>query len=155
MRLTSAWMLSLAVLAGCAAAPPAVDDNAALRRLLADSDEARVARNPRLALFRGETRHADRFGDYLSDAHVEAERAAAHDDLARLARIDRRRLGPLERVAHDSFAWQRRDEVARLDPALAAVWRALPIDHLNGTHLRFAHTSSGQGVAPFRTVADY
>jgi uncharacterized protein (DUF885 family) len=155
MHLTLAWMLSLVVLAGCAVAPPAVDDNAALRRLLSDSDEARVARNPRIALFRGETRHADRFGDYLSDEYVDAERTAAHDDLARLARIDRGRLGPLERVAHDSFAWQRRNEAARLEPALAAVWRALPIDHLNGTHLRFAQASSGQGVAPFRTVADY
>ena len=67
---------------------------AKLRALFADSDESHLKRNPLEALIRGDLRYADQFGDYISDAYFAAERRAALDDLAALARIDRGGLGP-------------------------------------------------------------
>src|SRR6266851_2275162 len=60
-----------------------------LRALFAASDEATLKRNPIRALFRGDPRYADQFGDYISDAYFAAEKQAAVHDLAALAHIDR------------------------------------------------------------------
>src|SRR6185295_530954 len=103
------------------------DEGAALYRLLEDSDEAALVRNPLNALYRGDQRHAARFGDYLSDAYVEAERRAAEQDLAALGAIPRERLSPEQRVAHDTFAWARSDALAHCQPADAAIWTRLPL----------------------------
>src|SRR6478609_5195013 len=59
-----------------------------LAALMADSDAAYLERNPISALYRGDLRFAAQHGDYLSDAYIDAERAAAQRDLSRLATID-------------------------------------------------------------------
>ena len=38
---------------------------------------------PLSAIYRGDLRYADRFGDYLSDEYFASERSAAEQDLAR------------------------------------------------------------------------
>ena len=53
------------------------------------SDEASLKLNPLSALFRGDMRYADRFGDMISDEYFAATRAAGQNDLAALAAIDR------------------------------------------------------------------
>ena len=55
-------------------------------KLFKESDEANLRRNPLQALFRGDYRYADRLGDLFSDAHYQAEKAAAEHDLASAAR---------------------------------------------------------------------
>src|SRR5687768_8601959 len=95
-----AALLSSAILAGCAttqqqasapaAAAPAVTAAAdqdpsphdRLFELFKASDEASLQRNPLNAIFRGDLRFADRFGDYITDEYYAAERAAAQADLA-------------------------------------------------------------------------
>ena len=71
-------------------------DDARLKRLFYDSDEASLKRNPIMAIFRGDLRYADRLGDYLTDAYLAAERAAIEDNLAALKTIDRNRLTPTD-----------------------------------------------------------
>ena len=153
-----------AALAGCAVPPPAPPEAAAtqprdaaqvLHALLAQSDEAFLVRNPIVATYRGDHRFLAQHGDYLSDAYNAAERTAAQQDLRRLAAIDRARLGTADRLAYDTFAWQRGLDLREYDPALVAVWLPLKLDHLNGWHLFFPDLSSGTGAAPYRTVADY
>src|SRR5688500_15257102 len=61
----------------------------ALFALFKASDEASLELDPLDALFRGDPRHADRFGDYVSDEYYAASRAAAERDLAALRAIDR------------------------------------------------------------------
>ena len=136
-------------------APQSVPAAVQLSQLLADSDEALLRRNPVFALFRGDMRYAAQHGDYLSNAYVDAERAAAQDDLRRLDAIDRTWLTPVERIAYDSFAWQHGMNLRQYDPARVSVWLPLKLDHLNGWHLFFPDLSSGIGVAPYKTVADY
>ena len=57
-------------------------ENARLEALFAASDEASLQRNPLDALFRGDMRFADRFGDYVTEDWYDAELAAAQADLS-------------------------------------------------------------------------
>jgi uncharacterized protein (DUF885 family) len=134
-------------------APP--DAGAQLRSLLAASDEAYLQRNPLRALFRGDLRYADRFGDGITDAYYDAERTAAAGELAALARIDRAALSDEDRISYDVFAFQRRLDLRGLQPALLAADEDRPIDHFSGLQTILPDVSSGTGAAPFRTVADY
>ena len=72
---------------------------ARLHRLFRESDEANLRRNPVTAMFRGDFRYADRLGDLLTDEYYAAERAAAEEDLAVLARLDRNALSETDQLA--------------------------------------------------------
>jgi len=136
-------------------APTVASESERLRSLFAQSDEASLRRNPVSALYRGDLRYADRFGEFVTDEYYAAERAAAESDLERLARIDRSRLSPAEQVAYDTFKWQRTMDLRGLQPDLLALTAVRPIDHFNGFHTFFSELNSGESVAPFKTVADY
>lgn len=126
-----------------------------LRTLFTLSDEANLQRNPLEALFRGDLRYADRFGDYLSDAYFAAEKRAAEADLASLARIDRAALAPDDRISYDVFRYSRDIDRRGYEPALLAATVVRPIDHFAGAQTFVAQLASGESVAPFRNVEDY
>jgi uncharacterized protein (DUF885 family) len=156
-RLASvAATIALAALAGCAV-HRGEDESGSVRlqRLLAESDEATLARNPMQALYRSDQRFAAQHGDYVSDAYVAAERAAASEDLARLATIERDALPAAHRIAYDTFRWQRETDLRGLEPRFAAFTFRLRPNHFDAWHLFFAELSSGQGVAPYVSIADY
>ena len=67
------------------AAAAAQSEHDKLFALFAKSDEDSLARNPLSALFRGDTRYADRLGDYLTPEYNNAERKAAQAGLHALA----------------------------------------------------------------------
>ena len=141
-----------------AAAPPAAAASAAsvaLQALFKQSDEDSLRRNPLQALSRGDMRYADRLGDYFSDAAFEEARQAARRELAALERIDRSALTPDEQVAYDVFKWDRETDLQGLEGEIFRSSVVLPVDHFNGFHTDFADLSSGEGIAPFKTLADY
>ena len=140
--------------AGCTT-PAAQSPAQRLAALLHASDEAALERHPWRALLRGDLRHAARFGDYLSDAHLAAERTAARSELAALVAIDRSALAGVDAIASDAFAWQRELALREHGSELAGVWSRLPLDHFDSWNVGFADWSSGRGVAPYRTIADY
>jgi uncharacterized protein (DUF885 family) len=144
--------------AGAAAKTPSAQaetPSAQLTRLFLESDEANLKRNPLQALFRGDMRYADQFGDYVSDAYLAAEKAAIEADLARLARIDRAALSPDEQVSYDVFKWQAQSNLKGFAPGILAATVGRPIDHFNGIHQFVPDIFSGQSVAQFKTVKDY
>lgn len=150
-------------LTGCATVPPAPTASVApsrspsqqLAALFEASDEAALKRNPISALARGDMRYADRLGDGYSDAsHAEA-RAAAESELAALARIDRAALTPTERVSYDVFKWDREGDLRGLSEPLLGTSKLLPLNHFYGLHTFFSELSSGESVAPYKTLADY
>ncbi|HEX8308461.1 MAG TPA: DUF885 domain-containing protein, partial [Allosphingosinicella sp.] len=94
-------------------------------------------------------------GDFFSDSYYKAEREAARADLEALAAINRDSLGRDERVAYDVFRWQRGTDLRGLEGEVFAGTVVRPIDHFNGFHTFFAEISSGQGIAPYKTVEDY
>jgi len=157
--------MTAGLLAGCATSSPpeAVSTteapqataSQALASLFRDSDEATLRRNPLQATARGDLRYADRLGDFFSDAYYDSEREAARADLAILASIDRNALSADERVAYDVFKWQRGMDLRGLEGEVFAATKVRPIDHFNGFHTFFADLSSGEGIAPYKTVKDY
>jgi uncharacterized protein (DUF885 family) len=127
----------------------------ALAALFKKSDEDNLRRNPINALSRGDLLYAGELGDYPSDAYYEAERQAARNELAALARIDRKALTPDEQIAYDVFKWQRELDLEGLQGAIFEATVVRPVDHFNGFHTFFAELSSGEGYAPYKTLADY
>jgi uncharacterized protein (DUF885 family) len=126
-----------------------------LFKLFKDSDEAFLRRNPLQALYRGDLRFAHGLGDLFSDAHFQAEKAAAEHDLAALHAIPRDRLGPTDRLAYDVFDYTTRDTLRGLQPDILPLVEALPMNHFYGLHNDFPTIASGQSGGRFATVADY
>ncbi len=136
-------------------ATPAQSEHARLFALFAASDEATLRRNPIQALFRGDLRYADRLGDNISDAYFAAEKAAAEKDLADLRAIDRAHLSSTDKIAYDVFEWQTKINLKGFEPGLLEANIYRPIDHFSGFHIMYPDFASGQGAAPFKTLADY
>jgi uncharacterized protein (DUF885 family) len=140
------------------AAPPAAaatDAKQQLHALFKWSDEENLRRNPLGALFRGDMRYADRLGDGLSDAYFAAERAADEEELRRLLAIDRSKLSTTDQIAYDVFRRQKEIGIRSTSPEMLALTAVRPLDHFFGFHTFYPDLASGQGVAPFKTVADY
>ena len=154
LLLTTALPLAAKTAAPVAAAP-AVPQSEALKALFAASDEAQIRRNPVQALFRGDPRYADQFGDYISDAYVAGEKAAAEADLAALRRIDRNKLNADDRISYDVFKYQTEMGLKGYAPELLRPMLDRPIDHFSGFQTFMPDLASGQGAAPFKTIADY
>jgi len=144
---------SMAIQAPAPAAPQTASTR--LAALFEASDQASLKRNPMEALSRGDSSNAGRLGDYLTYEYNAAERAAAEQELAALARIDRESLSPSERISYDVFKWQRELDLRGLQPAMLALTEVRPLDHFGSIHTRFAQLSSGDSIAPFKTVKDY
>jgi uncharacterized protein (DUF885 family) len=138
-----------------AASPAPAEANSALTALFHESDEAALRRNPLNALFRGDLRYADRFGDYITADYFAGERTAAQGDLERLAGIDRAALTPTNRVAYDVFKAQKELALRGLADDMLALTAVRPVDHFTGFHVFYPDVSSGNGAAPFKTLADY
>jgi uncharacterized protein (DUF885 family) len=156
---SAALMLSAAAPAVAQVSVPAIDATVAegqkLKALFAADDEGNLKRNPLSALFRGDMRYADRLGDYISDAYFDAERAAAEDNLKQLATIDRDKLSGTDRIAYDVFRQNQLDALKGLSKDIMALTVVRPVNHFSGFHTFYPTFASGQGAAPFKTVADY
>jgi len=149
----SAWLLS-----SCSTVSTpntSADASSKLRELLEASDEAELDRNPINGIFRGDLRRAAVYGDYISEAYVVAEKSAAAKELHELTAIPRERLTLPERIAYDTFRWSRADALEKNSPPASLLWPRLTLDHHNGWHVFFPELSSGDGIAPYRTVQDY
>ncbi|WP_164115463.1 DUF885 domain-containing protein [Sphingorhabdus sp. Alg239-R122] len=126
-----------------------------LRELFAASDEASLKRNPLTALFRGDMRYAGQFGDYITDAYMDGERAAAKSDLDALMQIDRSKLGSVDAIAYDVFKRNTENTLKGLTPEILALTNPRPINHFSGFHTFYPTFANGSSGAPFNTLEDY
>ncbi|MEA3057892.1 MAG: hypothetical protein QOF34_707 [Sphingomonadales bacterium] len=149
----SLFALASSATAQSPAAPPSAHDR--LFEVFKQSDEASLKRNPIQALFRGDMRYADRLGDLFSDAHYQGEKAAAEHDLAALHAIPRATLDATDQLAYDVFEFQTKDTLRGLQPEFLTINEALPMNHFFGIHTAYPTIASGQGGAPYNSVADY
>lgn len=162
-HIASAIALSIATLspgamAQTAPAPTAAaqsDADSTLTALFAASDEDNLRRNPLSALFRGDQRYADHFGDFITDAYFDGERKAAQAELDALHRIDRSKLTPVNAIAYDVFERDQQQTLKGLSPEIMALTVVRPLNHFFGFHTYYPTLTSGSGAAPFKTVADY
>jgi uncharacterized protein (DUF885 family) len=126
-----------------------------LAALFAASDEGDLRLSPLSALGRGDLRYADQFGDYITDAYLAETDAKTRGELAQLLAIDRAALSAKEKIAYDVFRYTAEFGIKGADSGIAKLQQQLPIDHFNGLHAFFPDLSSGQSIAPYKTVADY
>lgn len=145
----------LAATANSTAEAPQADEAARLAAIFAEDDEATLKRNPLNALFRGDMRYADRLGDYISDAYYDAERAANQANLAKLETIDRAKLDPTSQIAFDVYKQSQIDGLKGVSKEIMDLTVVRPVNHFTGFHTFYPTFASGQGAAPFKTVADY
>ncbi len=137
------------------AAQASATEGQKLKSIFAADDEAQLKRNPLGALFRGDMRYADRLGDFISDEYFANERKAAEDNLAALGNIDRAKLNPTEQIAYDVFKQNQTDALKGLSKEIMDLTVVRPVNHFFGFHTFYPTLASGQGSAPFKTVADY
>ncbi len=136
-------------------AEPQVSAHDRLFQLFKDSDEAQLKRNPIQAMFRGDLRYADQFGDYITDQYFAGEKAAAERDLSALNAISRAQLSETDQLAYDVFEYSTKDTLRGLQPDLLALTKVRPMNHFFGYHTFYPTFASGKGAAPFKTLADY
>ena len=155
----SAWLVGCSSLPGAGenrssgTAPP--DPEAELRALVETSDEAMLRLDPQGALARGDARFANRFGDYISKEYFAQMEALARADMEGLKRIPRPALSGPSGIVYDAFRYRTELALRRFDSGAAEILRHLPLDHLFGYHVAFPEWSTGQSIAPFKTLEDY
>ena len=141
------------------AATPAADASTAesqkLKALFAADDEANLKRNPLSALFRGDMRYADQFGDFISDEYFANEKKAAEANLEGLNTVDRAKLNATDQIAYDVFKQNQLDALKGLSKEILDLTVVRPLNHFFGFHTFYPTFASGQGAAPFKTVVDY
>ena len=156
LLLSCAALLSpLAAQAQTAPTETAATESQRLAALFAADDEASLQRNPLNAMFRGDMRYADRFGDFISDAYFANERKAAETNLEALKSIDRNRLNATDKIAYDVFKQNQTDALKGLSKEIMDLTVVRPLNHFFGFHTFYPTFASGQGAAPFKTVQDY
>lgn len=138
-----------------APAAAATTPAARLSQLFKDSDETSLKRSPIAAIFRGDLRYADQFGDYGSDAFIAEGKAITTRELAALRAIPRAQLNDNDKISYDVFEYQSLQDLKGYDPAILDATIVRPIDHFFGFHTFFPDFSSGEGAAPYKTVKDY
>lgn len=126
-----------------------------LKSIFAEDDEASLKRNPISALFRGDMRYADKLGDFVSDAYFEGERQAAKDNIKKLKTVKTAKLSPTDQIAYDVFLRNQKDALKGLSKPYFDLTVVRPLNHFFGFHTFYPGFSSGQGAAPFKTMADY
>jgi uncharacterized protein (DUF885 family) len=126
-----------------------------LEKIIKAADEADLKLNPQAAIARGDLRHAHDFGDYLSDAWHDKVEATLRERVRALERIDAKSFTGNDRIAFDVFDYQSRFALRGYENGVTRLGQNVPLDHLFGLHMAFAQFSSGSGVAPFNTLADY
>ncbi len=155
---TAALLAPFSVAAQAQTAPPesvAVTEGKRLSALFAADDEANLKRNPLNALFRGDMRYADRFGDFISDEYFAGEKKAAEDNLQSLNAIDRTKLNPTDQIAYDVYKQNQLDALKGLSKEIMDLTVVRPLNHFFGFHTFYPTFASGKGAAPFKTVEDY
>jgi uncharacterized protein (DUF885 family) len=133
----------------------AATESQRLAALFAADDAASLERNPLNAMFRGDMRYADRFGDFISDAYFANERKAAEANVEALKSIDRDQLNATDKIAYDVFTQNQTDALKGLSKEIMDLTVVRPLNHFFGFHTFYPTFASGQGAAPFKTVLDY
>jgi uncharacterized protein (DUF885 family) len=156
LLLSCAALLSpVAAQAQSAPTETAATESQRLAALFAADDAASLERNPLNAIFRGDMRYADRFGDFISDAYFANERKAAEANVEALKSIDRDQLNATDKIAYDVFTQNQTDALKGLSKEIMDLTVVRPLNHFFGFHTFYPTFASGQGAAPFKTVLDY
>ncbi|MEP7222843.1 MAG: DUF885 domain-containing protein [Novosphingobium sp.] len=125
-------------------------------RQLFDADARRKQQlDPLEAIYRGEKVEGQGFAQMFTDALDRRALASAKSGIAALGRINRARLTPSQQISYDVFAYQKRSEMALLQPDVRALMAVRPLTHFGGLQVEFPSLVGKGGALPYATEADY
>jgi uncharacterized protein (DUF885 family) len=148
-----------AVIAGFVALLPfaglAADSGKELEQLLKDyrTSEARLDSSSSMEL--SDQRYLERYEDDLLPAYIEARRKINEDTRAKLATIDRTKLGRQDRLSYDIFAWSLSDDADELKPGVADRFQLLPLNQFDGAQITFARDMKQRADYRMEGARDY
>lgn len=138
-----------------AAAEPQRDEDARLALIFAQDARREGEVDPLERLYRGELPDPAAFSKVFTDELDALALAAAQENLAALARIDRARLTPARQLSYDIFLRAKRQEAAWLQPAVRALTAPRPLNHFGGLQVEFPTLMTQGGAVAYETESDY
>ncbi|MBI1403614.1 MAG: DUF885 family protein [Porphyrobacter sp.] len=155
LLLSAAPALAQTAMPGETATEAPQSEHEKLFALFEDADARELALDPLGRLFRGDDEDADRLGDLLTDSAFLAERTNTQLNLALLAQIDRAKLSETDQLAYDVFRYTQESDLKWDSDEIRALTEVRPINHFFGLHTFYPNFASGNGAAPFKTLANY
>ena len=129
--------------------------NMQLHALFDEYREANFELNPIGAMFEGDYRFNDRFGDGLSEQYLTDSLALEQEYLDKLRVIDRRQLSSQDRLSYDIFEYDRLMSVEYFHDGNARLDTLMPVTQMFSTPSFVALLGTGTSAQPFNTVEDY
>ena len=129
--------------------------NMQLHALFDEYREANFELNPIGAMFEGDYRFNDRFGDGLSEQYLTDSLALEQEYLDKLRVINRRQLSSQDRLSYDIFEYDRLMSVEYFRDGNARLDTLMPVTQMFSTPSFVALLGTGTSAQPFNTVEDY
>ena len=129
--------------------------NRQLHDLFDEYRDADFELNPLAAMFEGDYRFNDRFGDGLSGRYLSDSLALEQEFLDRLRAIDRRRLNSQDQLSYDIFEYDRLMAVEYFRDGYARLESLMPVTQFFSTPSFVALLGTGTSAQPFDTAEDY
>ncbi len=141
--------------ATAATRPNAASEDARAMALFADDARREELLQPLDLLSRGEPVSPEALALVFSDTLSRRQQASARQSLNALARIERARLSPERQISYDAFAFDKRAELAWLEPDIRAQVEVQPLNHFDGIQIDFPARMAAGGPLRFANEADY
>jgi uncharacterized protein (DUF885 family) len=122
-----------------------------VKQVFADYYEERLPLYPLEATMNGDNRFNDKMSDELTQEGKAKLTAFYKKYQAELAKYDREKLSPEEKVSWDLLQWECKINLE----GLAFPTELLPLNQIFSTHLMVAQMAGGTSLQPFKTVKDY
>lgn len=126
-----------------------------LHALFDEYRDANFELNPIGAMFEGDYRFNDRFGDGLSEQYLRDSLALEQEILDKLRAIDYRSLTSRDQLSYDIFEYDRLMSVEHFRDGYARLDTLMPVTQFFGTPSFVALLGTGTSAQPFNTVEDY
>ena len=133
----------------------AAGKNVQLHALFDEYRDANFELNPINAMFEGDYRFNDRFGDGLSEQYLTDSLALEQEYLDKLRAIDRRQLNGQDQLSHDIFEYDSLMAIENLRDGYARLETLMPVTQFFSTPSFVALLGTGTSAQPFNTVEDY
>jgi len=126
-----------------------------LYQLFSDHDEANMKLNPIMAVFRGDMRYNDQFGDYMSDEYLAESKALDEQYLQAISTIDETLLNTQDKASARIFKYNRETALESFEKGIAKKGTLLPVSQFFSIPSFMLMLGSGSAAQPFKTVEDY
>ena len=138
-----------------AAVRTTISADARLMALFADDAQRERALDPLGALERGESTDPAALALVFSDTLSRRVMVSVRQSLEALAGIDRAALTLERQTSYDAFRWEKRNELAQLQPDARALTDVQPMNHFDGLHTAFPALIARGGALRYETADDY